>query len=97
MKPSVYKVEGLHLTAADKRSILESVEYLRGAGCNGQWLRRKGSPKRFRITPDTGRANHYVVEIETAYRTDYGRADTRTGRYVVELRGVEPMPPATAT
>lgn len=94
MKPSVKHIEGLHLTAADKRSILECIEFLRGEENYALMLGRKGSPKRYCLNPDPEISNRYAVVIEEAYRTDSGRRDTRTSRHVVEVRGVDPLPRA---
>lgn len=92
MKPSVRHIEGRHLTAADKRSILDCIAYQRKNPDAGAWLRRKGSPKRFCITPDPVTSNRYAVQIETSYRTDYGRPDTSLSRHVVEVWGIAPLP-----
>lgn len=92
MKPSVKHLEGLHLTAADKRSILECIEFLRSENNHAMWLGRKGSPKRYCIAPAGETPNRYAVLIKENYRTDLGRPASRQSRHVVEVRGVDPLP-----
>ena len=93
-RPSVRLIEGLHLTVADKRSILECVEFLRGEVNHAMWLGRKGSPKRYCLAPVEDQPNRYRVLIETSYRADHGTKRKRQGVYLVEVRGVEPLPRA---
>ncbi|SCZ73441.1 hypothetical protein SAMN04488118_11725 [Epibacterium ulvae] len=92
MKPSVKHLEGRHLTATDKRIILECIEFLRGKDNYEIMLGRKGSPKRYCLCTDPEIPNRYAVAIEESYRTDSGRRDTRTSSHVVEVRGVDPLP-----
>jgi hypothetical protein len=92
MKPSVKLIKGQHLTTSDKRNILECIEYLRGEENYAIMLGRKGSPKKYCLSPDAEIPNRYAVLIKESYRTDYGHRDERTYCYVVEVRGVDPLP-----
>lgn len=93
MRPQVKLIEGRHITATDKRNILECIEYLRTEENHAIYLGRKGSPKRYAIgvmeTP-----NEYAVLVEENYRDDYGKPRQRTCRYVVQVKGIEPLQPA---
>ena len=94
MKPTIKHIEGTHLTAADKRNIIDCIEYLRTQDNHAQWLGRKGSKKHYCITPDPSRANTYLVLIREAYTNDYGRKLDHTTRHAVVTRNVEPLPHA---
>lgn len=91
-RPAVILIEGLHLTASDRRSILECIEFLRGEDNHAMWLGRKGSPKRYCLAPVEDQPNRYRVLIETSYRADHGAKRKRQGVYLVDVRGVEPLP-----
>ena len=94
MKRCVKHIEGTHLTAADRRNILDCFAYLLAQpGVNGEvdwdrWSGRRGSPKRYRLTPDGQVENRYRVEIEANERDDWGREQVRRGRHLVDLLGV---------
>ena len=104
MKPSVILVSGYHITATDKRSILQGVEYLRETFARfvesspatvpnyaEQWLSRKGSPKCYSIAPCPARINHYRVVIRETYTNDYGTRRHHDTTATVKLRGVDPL------
>lgn len=98
MKPSVHKIMGGHLTARDKRNILDCIEYLRGKDHHNIWLGYKRSHKRYCVTPDIVGQNIYWVLIEETYRTDWGECRTREWKFNIEVRGIEPLlalPPKT--
>ena len=92
-RPSVTMIEGRHLTAADKRNILGSIEYLRGVEERAAWLGRPGSPKRYCLAPIEGEPARYRVIAEETYRSDAGQRRTRQSRFLIEVRGVGPLPP----
>lgn len=94
MTPQVILVTGYHLTAADKRNILDCIEFLRGQeGLEHPFplLRRPGSPKRYALAPHEAGSDYYQVILKIAERNDYGCPQERTGRYVIQTRGVEPL------
>lgn len=92
-RPSVTIIEGRHLTAADKRNILASIEYLRGMRERAVWLGRPGSPKRYCLAPVEGEPDRYRVITEETYRSDAGKRRTRQSRFLIEVRGVDSLPP----
>lgn len=95
MKPQVSLIEGRHITAADKRNILDCIEYLRDqhpATWGVDWLGRKSSQKRYAVAPVLETPNRYEVKIREHYRNDYGCPCERTIRVVVETKGVDPLP-----
>lgn len=93
IRPSVTMIEGRHLTAADKRNILASIEYLRGVSERAVWLGRPGSPKRYCLAPVEGDPARYRVVAEETYRSDAGQRRTRQSRFLIEVRGADPLPP----
>ena len=54
MKRQVKLIEGLHITAQDKRNILDCIDYLaeQPASDDPPWLGRGKSPKRYAIEED---------------------------------------------
>ena len=95
MKRTVRLIEGLHITAADKRNILDCIEYLRGEANHAQWLGRKGSSKRYCLTSDPENPNRYYVLIGETYRTDSGSKRERQSPVTIETTGVDPLPAAS--
>ena len=93
MKPGISMITGRHLTATDKRSILECIEYLREQDHHDQWLGRKRSPKQFRITPDSEKPNIYDVRILENYTTDWGEKRQSKSSFTVEAKGIDPLLP----
>ena len=91
-RPGVTMIEGRHLTAADKRNILASIEYLRGIPERAVWLARPGSPKRYCLAPVEGEPARYRVIAEETYRSDTGQRRTRQWCFLIEVRGVKPLP-----
>ena len=92
-RPSVTMIEGRHLTAADKRNILASIEYLRGIAERAVWLARPGSSKRYCLAPVDGDPARYRVIAEESYRSDGEQRRTRQSHFLIEVRGVAPLPP----
>lgn len=92
-RPRVTMIEGRHLTAADKRNILGSIKYPRGVEERSVWLGRPGSPKRYCLASVEGKPARYRVIAEETYRTDAGRCRTRQSRFVIDVRGVDSLPP----
>lgn len=104
MKPSVSLVEGRHITAADKRNILASIEYLRTTfaffveaspqtvpNYAGQWVGRKGSKKRYSLSPCPEVQGRIRVVIRETDSNDYGRKLDRDWRVTVTVSGVAPL------
>lgn len=94
MKPSVKMIKGTHLTAADKRNILGCIEFLRTEDNHSIWMGRKGSKKRYSLAPDPEIPNRYSVLIKENYTSDFGQKRENTTTYIIETRGVDPLPSA---
>jgi len=90
MKPSVTLAIGTHITAADKRNIVETISFLeRKFACvvptcpqetpdyGFCYCRRAGSKKKYAITPRKTCAGTYDVRIRANETTDIGRKQTR--------------------
>lgn len=95
MKPSVKLIKGLHITASDKRAILDVIDYLRDhpeADSNGMYS-RKGSRKSYGVIPDPNNIGRYGVSIRERYRNDYGQPREHTSIVIVEVRGIEQLAP----
>lgn len=96
MRPSVKHIEGRHLTAADKRNILDSIEFLRATPNHvahpAAWLGRPGSKKQYCTAPDPDTPDRWFVVIRETYRTDHGQRRQSQARHVIETRGVDPLP-----
>lgn len=92
MKRTVRLIEGLHITATDKRNILDCIEFLRGQENHAQWLGRKGSSKRYCLASDPEQANRFHVLIGETYRTDSGGKRERQSKVTIETTGVDPLP-----
>ena len=99
MKRQVKLIEGLHITAQDKRNILDCIDYLaeQPASDDPPWLGRGKSPKRYAIEEDPTHAGRYRVRMREAYRTDFGERRERTSRVVVDVRGRSEDEPAPLT
>ena len=95
MRPAVRLIEGLHITAADKRNILDCIEYLRSEENHAQWLGRKGSAKRYCLTSDPEQPNRFHVLIGETYSTDSGGKRERQSKVTIETTGVDPLPAAS--
>ncbi|WP_308917226.1 hypothetical protein [Jannaschia sp. LMIT008] len=92
-RPSVTMIEGLHLTAADKSNILGCIEFMRYAAKRGGWMGRRRSIKRYALAPMGSDPARYRVIIGETYRTDAGQRRIRQSRFLIEVRGVDPLPP----
>lgn len=91
-RPSVTMIEGRHLTAADKRNILGCIEFLREQTERAVWMARPGSNKRYCLAPVENQPTRFRVIAEETYRSDAGQRRTRQSRFLIEVRGVEPLP-----
>lgn len=104
MRATVKLIEGLHITAADKRNILDGIEYLRETFARFveaspetvpnyaiQWVKRKGSKKSYSIAPCPNTPNNYQVTMRETYTNDYGARRQHDSWATVELRGVAPL------
>ena len=102
-KPTVSLIKGRHITAADKRNIVEGIEYLRKdfapfvAALPAQvpdygaiWIKRGASAKRYSITP-TADLGTYSVTIRENYRTDAGEMRQRDMAVTVQVANIEPL------
>jgi len=96
-RPSITLIEGTHITAADKRNILDCIAYL-VAQINSsgtyellQWCSRGGSTKAYQITKEP-KSGVYTVAIRANETTDHGQPTQRTMTVIVEARGVAHLP-----
>jgi len=94
MKPSVKMIKGTHLTAADKRNILGCIEFLRTEENYAIWMGRKGSKKQYLLAPDRVIPNRYCLLIKENYISDFGQKRENTTTFIIETRGVDPLPSA---
>ena len=103
---SVTLVSGTHITASDKRNILEGIDYLRmifapiieecpgtRPDYAGLKLRRKGSPKAYCIDPCASTPSQYAVTIHSNETTSYGKPLHRAAHVTVRVMGDEPLYP----
>jgi len=102
-KPAVSLIKGRHITAADKRNIVEGIEWLRQdfaasvAAMPAQtpdygaiWIKRGTSAKRYSITPTADRGT-YRVTIRENYRADSGQMRQRDMVVTVKVANLEPL------
>ena len=102
-RATITLIEGLHITAADKRSIKDGIEHLRERfakfaqispetepNYGGIWLRRSGSRKRYRIDPCPAQINRYRVIIRETDTNSYGRKFDRDTTVLIDIVGLEP-------
>lgn len=102
-KAAVSLIKGRHITAADKRNIVEGIAYLRKdfapyvAAMPAQvpdygaiWIKRGASAKRYSIAPTDDRAT-YSVTIRENYRTDAGEMRQRDMAVMVQIANIEPL------
>lgn len=95
MKPSVKLLAGRHITAADKRNILASIEFLRDKDPETwatTYVGLKRSPKSYGIKPDPERPGRYGVVIRTNYRNDWGAPREELSTVLIEVAGADPLP-----
>lgn len=110
MKPSVTLIDGRHITAADKRTIIQGIEWLRAEfapsiakapdvvpNYGGIWIRRGGSIARYSIVPLGG--DRYNVTSRKTETTDTGRRQERSNSVTVSVAGIAPLylPDGTTT
>lgn len=101
---SITLVEGLHITAADKRSIRDGIEHLRASFAKfaevspetipnyaGIWLRRRGSRKRYSIAPCPAHVNRYRVTIRETDTNSYGVKFDRDSSVLIDVSGSLPL------
>lgn len=93
MRPSISKISGSHLTARDKRTILDVISYLKNQEYHNMWLGFKGSPKRFCVIPDPEEPNIYKVRIRENYTSDWGEKRQREWKSTVKAKGIEQLAP----
>lgn len=95
MKPQVRLIDGLHLTATDKRNLLAVIEYERGSTpeiWGTRWLGLAKSPKSYAVTPDPEKPGRYAALIQTRERNDRGEPKERQSRVIFETENVKPLP-----
>lgn len=68
-------VEGLHLTATNKRHMRELLEAERMSGSTGQLS--------YRLEPIAEQPDHYRYQIDKRERDDWNRPQTRTSRGII--------------
>lgn len=96
-RPTVTLLEGRHITAGDKRNILDCIAYLLAQlNASGeyellQWCRRNGSAKAYQITKEP-RHGVYTVAIRTNETSDNGTPTQRTQTVIIEARGIAHLP-----
>ena len=91
MRPTVKLIEGYHLTATNRRIIVEGILLLRDSQDWDQWIGRKGSRHRYQITPDPAIPNRFRVVILENYRSGQGKKRQHETCYVVDVRGLAPI------
>lgn len=97
-------IEGLHITAADKRSIREGIEHLRAnfalfaevspetvPDYAGIWLGRRGSRKRYSIAPCPAQVNRYRVTVRETDTNSYGVKFDRDSTVLIDVAGRPPL------
>ncbi len=102
-KAAVSLIKGRHITAADKRNIVEGIEYLRKdfapyvAAMPAQvpdygaiWIKRGASAKRYSIAP-TADLDTYSVTIRENYRAGSGQMRQRDMAVMVQVANIEPL------
>lgn len=102
-KPVVLLLKGRHITAADKRTIVEGIDQLRAEFAASiaalpeqtpdhaaMWVRRGRSSKRYGIAP-TGDRGSYAVTIRENNRSDLGEKRQRDMAVVVRVANSEPL------
>lgn len=77
----VKMIEGVHLTAANKRTIRAIVEH----GAFGEFMKLKRSPLSYKVT-ETEKTGIYEVIVRKEQRNDRGEKAPRQGRYIVEYK-----------
>ena len=104
MKPSIHLINGLHITAADKRNIIAAIAFLEEKfsafvqaspqtvpNYGAIAVKRKGSNKAYALTPRASAAGSYDVEIRETYKNDYGCERTHTIEVRVRVDGIAPL------
>ena len=101
-KPTVTLIKGLHITAAEKRGVLTSINTLRNAFADalaavptirpnygGQRVFLRHSPKSYVVEPLEGRPGDYAVAIITVEKDDRGRRVERRRPVTVRVSGID--------
>jgi hypothetical protein len=107
-KAAVSLLKGVHITAADKRNIVEGIEYLRQTFAPyvealpamtpdyaAIWIKRGKSAKRYSIAPNAD-GTTYSVTIRENYRTDAGEMRQRDMAIMVQIVNLAPLHQAAA-
>ena len=102
-RPTVALIKGRHITASDKRNILDGIDYLRETfapfieaspqtvpNYAGQWIKRRGSKKSYSITP-TRIGGQNTVRIREVYKNDYGVLRENIQTVTVEVQNKPPL------
>jgi hypothetical protein len=102
-KAAVSLLKGLHITAGDKRNIVEGIEWLRQEMApyiaalpnvtpdyGAIWIRRGASAKRYSIAPNADPST-YRVTIREKYRAESGQMRQRDMTVTVQVANIEPL------
>lgn len=95
MKPQIRLIDGLHLTATDKRNLLAVIEYERASApeiWGTRWLGLAKSPKSYAVSPDPEKPGRYVALIRTREKNDRGEPKVRQSTVIFETENVKPLP-----
>ena len=95
MKPQIRLIDGLHLTATDKRNLPAVIEYERKsppAEWGTRWLGLPKSPKTYAVAPDPEKPGRYSALIRTRERNDRGEPKVRQSSVIFETENVAPLP-----
>jgi hypothetical protein len=76
---TVRLIEGLHLTATNKRHLAEII----GKG----WTEGHSGRISYSVVPIEGEPHHFRYHWRKRERDDFGRPVTREGRGIIECRG----------
>lgn len=95
MKPQIRLIDGLHLTATDKRNLLAVIEFERASPpevWGTRWLGLPKSVKSYAVLPDPEKPGRYSAVIKTRERNDRGEPKERQSTVVFVTENVEPLP-----
>eukprot|EP00392_Amoebophrya_sp_AT5.2_P019753 g20734.t1 len=80
MRPQIRLIDGLHLTATDKRNLLAVIEFERASPpevWGTRWLGLPKSQKSYAVLPDPEKPGRYSAVIKTRERNDWGEPRDR--------------------
>ena len=95
MRPQIRLIDGLHLTATDKRNLLAVIEFERESPpevWGTRWLGLPKSQKSYAVLPDPEKPGRYSAVIKTRERNDWGEPRDRKSTVIFVTENVEPRP-----